>query len=107
MNLGVTAAIDDYGTGFSSLSALKSMNINRLKIDGSLISRLPDNELDVDIVEAIIAMAHRLGLKLVAEGVEHQEQLKYLKKIGCDEAQGYYLGRPMQWKEFISTHIAA
>lgn len=107
ISLGVTAAIDDYGTGFSSLSALKSMNINRLKIDGSLISRIPDNELDVDIVEAIIAMAHRLGLKLVAEGVEHQEQLKYLKKIGCDEAQGYYLGRPMQWKEFISSHLAA
>ena len=94
-SLGVTVAIDDFGTGFSALSYLKKYPLNKVKIDRSFVNDLPGDHGDVVLVKAIIGMAHGLGLKVVAEGVETREQWDFLKQINCDMAQGYYFGRPM------------
>lgn len=93
--LGVTLSIDDFGTGYSSLSRLKYCPIERLKIDHSFIHDITTNPDDAAIVEAMIAMAHRLQLSVVAEGVETQEQLELLRRWGCDEIQGYYYSAPL------------
>lgn len=97
--MGVGVAIDDFGTGYSSLSILKHLPIDRLKIDRSFIRDLPEDAQDVGIVEAIIAVGRKLGLRLIAEGVENQEQLEFLRRQQCDEIQGFLLGRPLSWEE--------
>lgn len=93
--LGPSIAIDDFGTGYSSLNYLKQFPINVLKIDRSFVDGLPLGEQDAQIARAIIAMAHSLSLSVIAEGVENQAQLDFLREHGCDEVQGFYLGRPM------------
>ncbi len=93
--LGVRIAIDDFGTGHSSLSYLKRLPIDVLKIDRSFITGLPSNEDDASITKAIITMAHNLGLKVVAEGVETEEQLMFLADNDCDEVQGFLFSRPV------------
>jgi EAL domain-containing protein (putative c-di-GMP-specific phosphodiesterase class I) len=93
--LGMRISIDDFGTGYSSLSYLKRFPARTVKIDRSFIAGLPGDRDDVAITEAVIAMAHSLGLNVVAEGVETAEQLDTLRRMRCDEAQGYLLGRPM------------
>lgn len=93
-DMGVRLAIDDFGTGYSSLSYLKRFPLDVLKIDQSFVADLPTNEDDAAIVEAIIAMAHRLKLKVVAEGIENNAQLEFLCRSGCDHGQGYLFGRP-------------
>lgn len=90
---GITIAIDDFGTGYSSLSYLKQLPIDYLKIDRSFISSLPEDNNDSEITAAIIAMSHKLGLCVVAEGVETAEQLTFITKNHCDIAQGYYFGK--------------
>ena len=90
---GITIAIDDFGTGYSSLSYLKQLPIDYLKIDRSFISSLPEDNNDSEITAAIIAMSHKLGLSVVAEGVETAEQLAFITKNHCDIAQGYYFGK--------------
>jgi EAL domain-containing protein (putative c-di-GMP-specific phosphodiesterase class I) len=91
---GVHLSIDDFGTGYSSLSYLKRFPVESLKIDRSFIDGLGRESEDTSIVEAIIRLAHALGLSAVAEGVETPTQLETLRTLGCDMAQGYLLGRP-------------
>lgn len=93
-NMGVSIAIDDFGTGYSSLGYLRHFPIDRLKIDRSFIQDAVTDAEDAEIVKAIISMAHSLKLKAVAEGVETQAQLEFLKAHDCDEAQGYYFQPP-------------
>ncbi len=94
--LGVRIAIDDFGTGYSSLSYLHRLPIDELKIDRSFIENLNELEGTGPIVDAVLSMAHTLGLSVVAEGVETAEQLATLRQSGCDVIQGYYFSRPVQ-----------
>jgi diguanylate cyclase (GGDEF)-like protein/PAS domain S-box-containing protein len=94
--LGVKLAIDDFGTGYSSLSYLKRFPVDYVKIDQAFIRGLGEGTEDAAITQAIIAMAHSLGLKVVAEGVENQVQLDFLRANGCDEVQGYLISRPLE-----------
>lgn len=99
-NLGITTAIDDFGTGYSSLAYLKLLPINSLKIDRTFISDLPHDKSDVAITKTIVELGHALGFKIIAEGVETEEQNIFLKEIGCDQGQGYLYGRPMPAADF-------
>ena len=101
--LGVRISIDDFGTGYSSLSYLKRFPAKAVKIDRSFICGLPSDGDDAAITQAIIAMAHSLGLSVVAEGVETEAQLEALRQLGCDQAQGFLLGRPMPAAAFATT----
>lgn len=89
-DLGVHLAIDDFGTGYSSLAYLKRFPLDILKIDKTFIEEIPEREDDMEIAAAIIAMGHTLRLKVLAEGVETQAQLDFLRLQGCDFYQGYY-----------------
>lgn len=99
-DMGIRITMDDFGTGYSSLSYLKRFPISSLKIDRSFIADVIGNPDDAEIIRAIIAMAHRLRLIVVAEGVETAEQLAFLRREGCNEAQGYFFARPMPAEEF-------
>ena len=100
--LGVRLAIDDFGTGHSSLSYIKRFSIDTLKIDRSFVQSLPDNEEDAAICAAVIALGRSMRMNVVAEGVETAEQAQVLRDLGCDEMQGYWLGRPMPGTEFAA-----
>lgn len=93
--MGITLAIDDFGTGYSSLSHLKQLPMDEIKIDKSFVMDMEKNENDAVIVRSTINLAHNLGLKVVAEGVETKEAWAMLNALGCDHAQGYYLSRPL------------
>ena len=92
--LGVRVSVDDFGTGYSSLSYLRTLPIDEIKLDRGFIEHLPGNEKDAAIVSAIIFMAHKLGLQVVAEGIETQAQAQFLREYECDYFQGYYFARP-------------
>ena len=92
---GFAVSVDDFGTGFSSLSYLKRFAVHELKIDRSFVIGIEEHASDRAIVEAVVTMAHGLGLRVVAEGVETQAQLDFLRQRGCDLAQGYWFARPM------------
>jgi EAL domain-containing protein (putative c-di-GMP-specific phosphodiesterase class I) len=94
-DLGLQIAIDDFGTGYSNLSSLKAFPISRLKIDQSFVRGLPDALGDSAITGAVISLGHQLGLGVVAEGVETKAQMDFLRDKGCNEVQGYFIGRPM------------
>lgn len=99
--LGCGLSIDDFGTGYSSLSYLKQFPLNTLKIDRSFIKDIPQDKSDVEIAYTIIAMAHNLGLTVVAEGVETKEQWQLLRDKKCDYLQGYYFARPMPMADVL------
>lgn len=93
--MGISISIDDFGTGYSSLARLKRLPINNLKIDISFIKDITSNPDDASIVSTIISMAHNLGHKTIAEGIETEEQLKILRILRCDMVQGYYFSKPL------------
>jgi len=101
-NQGVKFSIDDFGTGYSSLSYLKQLPIDTLKIDRSFIMGIPEDKDDVQIAATIITMAHGLGMDVVAEGIETEEQLRYLNSLSCGRGQGYYLSKPKSAKEITT-----
>ncbi len=93
---GIRVALDDFGTGYSSLSYLRDFPIDSVKIDRSFVDEVTSVVEDTSIVKAVIGMARNLGLRVVAEGVENQDQLEFLRAHACDEAQGYYFSRPVE-----------
>ncbi|MCP4490830.1 MAG: EAL domain-containing protein [Gammaproteobacteria bacterium] len=99
-NYGARLSVDDFGTGFSALSYLKNFPVSTVKIDRSFIMDIPQDKESKILVKSIIAMAHGLGLEVIAEGVETEEQWQYLQLLGCDFAQGYFFGRPMPKNDF-------
>ncbi|MFT4766629.1 MAG: diguanylate cyclase (GGDEF)-like protein/PAS domain S-box-containing protein [Oleispira sp.] len=104
---GIHLSIDDFGTGYSSLAYLKRFPIDVLKVDRSFISDIPGDTTNMAITSAVIAMGHKLGMKVVAEGIETQEQLDFLKENNCDYGQGYLLSRPLtlpQLHHFLVSH---
>ena len=93
-DLGLKIVIDDFGTGYSSLSYLQRFPVDLLKVDRSFVAGVTHGEGDAAIVRGVIDLAHRLGLSAVAEGVESTEQMEALRDLGCEQAQGYFLGHP-------------
>jgi diguanylate cyclase (GGDEF)-like protein len=106
-NMGVGIAIDDFGTGYSSLGHLKRFPLQSLKIDRSFINEVTENPEDAAIVRAILAMAHSLKLKVVAEGVELEKQLEFLDDAGCDEIQGFFISKPVLADEIAEKFLSA
>jgi EAL domain-containing protein (putative c-di-GMP-specific phosphodiesterase class I) len=114
--LGVRLALDDFGTGYSCLSYLKQLPVDTVKIDKSFVLNVSRDPGDAAVVEAIIAMAHRLGIRVVGEGVETNDQLEFIRLRGCDLAQGFFFSRPLsgeafcawsrEWQE-LGTRVAA
>ena len=96
---GIHIIMDAFGIGYSSLSHLRSLPLDGLKIDHSLVEDILKDPEAAAIVKAIIAMAHSLKLKTIAEGVEHKDQLKFLRDHGCDEVQGYFFSKPLPMEE--------
>ena len=97
---GIQVSLDDFGTGYSSLAYLKKFDIDYLKIDRSFVQNLGQDSDDIVLCHAMIAMAHKLGLRVVAEGIETRQQRALLESAGCDYGQGYLFSKPVPVAEF-------
>ena len=104
--MGITIAIDDFGTGFSSLSYLSKLPVDTLKIDRSFVIAMTDSQQGLALVSTIINLAHALQLKVVAEGVETEEQARLLRLLSCDEMQGYLFSQPLPCGVLESTLLS-
>lgn len=100
--LGVSLAIDDFGTGYSSLGHLKRLPVNVIKVDRSFVTDIPHERDDMEVTAAVIAMAHKLRYKVVAEGIESSAQYQFLREAGCDFGQGHFIGHPMPPAELMT-----
>jgi diguanylate cyclase (GGDEF)-like protein len=98
-DMGIRLAIDDFGTGYSSMSYLKKLPVTRIKIDKSFVDGLPDNKDSITLTRTVVGLAKNFGLAITAEGVEQEEQLRFLVQEQCDEIQGYYFAKPMPFDE--------
>lgn len=98
---GISIAIDDFGTGYSSLSYLDRLPVDRLKIDRSFVNLIGTDQPGVRITEMVIPLGRQLGMKVLAEGVEHIHQIKHLRQLGCDEIQGFYMAKPMIFEQLL------
>ncbi|MEA3106222.1 MAG: hypothetical protein QOI88_827, partial [Gammaproteobacteria bacterium] len=105
--MGVSIAIDDFGTGFSSLSYLSKLPVDTLKIDRSFVVDMTAAPKGLVLVSSIVNLAHSLRLKVVAEGVETEEQSRQLRLLGCDEMQGYLFGKPVACEIFEESYLAS
>ncbi len=108
---GIEISIDDFGTGYSALSYLKKFDVDYIKLDRSFVQHIPDSQHDSVLCEAIIDMAHKLGIKVIAEGIEHASQEAALKRFNCDFGQGYLFARPRPMKDLLTalqrqSHVA-
>jgi EAL domain-containing protein (putative c-di-GMP-specific phosphodiesterase class I) len=99
--MGVKIAIDDFGTGYSSLGYLKRLPIDSVKLDASFVKDATRHPDDAALVMAIITLAHNLRKKVIAEGIESEDQLAFLRLLRCDEGQGYFIGRPCRSDELV------
>jgi diguanylate cyclase len=104
---GVRFSIDDFGTGYSSLSQLRELAVDELKIDRSFVTGLTDGTEHGAVIRAITDLGHGLGMRIVAEGVEHEAQWRLLAGMGCDFAQGYLTGKPQTAEELTPQLLAA
>lgn len=104
-NMGIKVSIDDFGTGYSSLSYLRELPIDKIKIDRSFITEFATNDSDLTIVKSMVKLSHGLGKRVLAEGVESQEQLDLLRKIGCDAVQGYFINPPLP-REKLASYLS-
>ena len=103
-NIGIVLAMDDFGSGFSSLNILKDVPFDVLKIDREFFSETNTSETSILILEKIVEMAKGLGIEVVCEGVETKEQVEVLRNIGCERVQGYFYGRPIPFDEFMEKY---
>jgi EAL domain-containing protein (putative c-di-GMP-specific phosphodiesterase class I) len=100
--LGVKLVLDDFGTGYSSLAYLKRLPLDTIKIDRSFVAGLADDDSNLPIVQAVVSLAHGLGIDVTAEGIETVEQRDCLRELGCDRGQGYWFARPLPAAELES-----
>ena len=101
--MGISLSIDDFGTGYASFDYLKRFPVDEIKVDRSFVSGLPNDANDVSIVSTVIALAHKMNLEVVAEGVENEDQLSFLAERNCHQVQGFYFSRPLPGKQFEET----
>lgn len=102
--MGISFSLDDYGTGYSTLSYMQNLPFDKIKIDRMFIKDIETNGNTREIVRSTIGIVHILGMEVVAEGVETKETVEILKNMGCDYAQGYYYTKPLAYREFIDWH---
>ena len=101
--LGIRVAIDDFGTGYTSLAHLQHLTVDEIKIDRSFIQQLPGGR-DSSLVRMVTELGHQLGVSIVAEGVETDDQLAALREVGCDSLQGFLIGRPLTVENLAAWH---